>query len=459
MSLEPRAITRPHIELRDDFRIHLSPRREEFVIGDIRAFFHSIYTHAIPWAIHTKQVAKKNRDYNYYGNLIDLFCRNAQDGQTVGLPVGPDTSRLIAEVIASAIDVELQRKLGIGRNDASRYVDDYTISSPNGASGEQLLAALRQAVSAFELEVNYEKSAIQSTSRWHMVGWRDALRKHFPAPAAKDAAVSSEELKHFLYQLDQFSARHTDINVEKFGLQNARGALCQVNEWKFMQSSIINLYRKNSTLINVFCEIVILRNAEKKDVNIPELQEFIEGRISRLVNENRTGELVWLLFLALRVGVKIRAKKLAPICEIHSGMIALLAAWLCRSDLVEGNLDLRAWTRHCSTDGLRGPLWLFAFEATRGLVPHQDVRYIDNDPYFSALKKFKVSFFNAERGLSSVSSLLRDLKSENVHQGRVLAAIRSEDKNKIDKFEDGEIDFVDEMSDEQESDENEDDEY
>lgn len=76
----PRALLRPSVDLRDEFRLKLSSRREEYVAADIRAFFHSIYTHAIPWAIHGKSSAKQNRGFTYYGNLIDLFCRNAQDG-------------------------------------------------------------------------------------------------------------------------------------------------------------------------------------------------------------------------------------------------------------------------------------------------------------------------------------------------------------------------------------------
>lgn len=53
--IDPRAVMRPNIDLRDDFRIDLSSRREEYVAADIRAFFYSIYTHSIPWAIYGKE--------------------------------------------------------------------------------------------------------------------------------------------------------------------------------------------------------------------------------------------------------------------------------------------------------------------------------------------------------------------------------------------------------------------
>ena len=178
---------RQSVEIRDDFRVHLSSRREEYVAADLRAFFHSIYTHAIPWAIHGKDFAKQNRGLSHYGNLIDLLCRNAQDGQTLGLPVGPDTSRLIAEIVASAVDVRLQQRLGIGVRDASRYIDDYSLSSADGVSGEELLAALRMSAAFFELELNNEKSAIYPTSHRQDTGWQQAAR----APAAPIASERS----------------------------------------------------------------------------------------------------------------------------------------------------------------------------------------------------------------------------------------------------------------------------
>jgi glycosyltransferase A (GT-A) superfamily protein (DUF2064 family) len=76
--------------------------------ADINRFYPSVYTHSIPWAIHTKAVAKSNRGDGYIGNRIDRLVRNGQDGQTMGIPIGPDTSLLIAEILLT-----LQRHLAL----------------------------------------------------------------------------------------------------------------------------------------------------------------------------------------------------------------------------------------------------------------------------------------------------------------------------------------------------------
>ncbi len=237
-----RALMRPSIDLLDDFRVDLSSRREEYVVADIRAFFHSIYTHAIPWAIHGKTWAKANRAPTIYGNMIDLLCRNSQDGQTIGLPVGPDTSRLIAEVIASAIDSALRTRLNISGRDASRYIDDSTISGANGESSEEILAALRQSAAAFELELNNEKSATFPTSHRLATGWKQAIHAHIPPVQADNEAI-----QHFFYQVGRSCTEHPELNVEKYALQNARSALVLAEDWKSIQPSLINAYRRNTS--------------------------------------------------------------------------------------------------------------------------------------------------------------------------------------------------------------------
>ena len=78
---------------------------------DISRFYHSIYTHSIPWALHTKPVAKANHKLTLLGNRLDFWIRAGQDQQTIGIPIGPDTSLLIAELIMQRCDEELCAKI------------------------------------------------------------------------------------------------------------------------------------------------------------------------------------------------------------------------------------------------------------------------------------------------------------------------------------------------------------
>ncbi|MCT2539974.1 RNA-directed DNA polymerase [Sedimentimonas flavescens] len=434
----PRAVMRPSIDFRDDFRIDLSSRREEYAAADIRAFFHSIYTHAIPWAIYGKEWAKNgaNRGYAHFGNLIDLLSRNLQDGQTIGLPVGPDTSRLLAEVVASGIDELLRERLKISGRDASRYIDDYTISAPDGQAGENLIAALRQSAAHFELELNSEKSAVVSTATRHDVGWKQAVRGTIPK-----GVPNTQSMQHFFYEVGQLCEAHKSINVEKFAFANARSAFVLANDWHRIQSLLINAYRRNSTLVSLLVEIFILRQVEHGDLDLASLKEFVDHRIPVLARANRTGEIIWLLFLTIRLNVTLAENAVAPLYSMQNAMVALLVAFAASRQLVSGQVDFSVWNSSCDADGLRGQMWLYAYEApVRGIAIDIDTAFIEEDSYFSALHARKVRFLDIDNGFSSIATTLRALRDDNSRIRRVRADFLEDFDVNIDEYDDDDFD-------------------
>ena len=78
---------------------------------DISWFYPTFYTHTIPWALHGKKTAKSDRSNSLFGNTLDTDIRNCKHGQTTGIPIGPDTSHIIAEIVTCGIDQLLTEKL------------------------------------------------------------------------------------------------------------------------------------------------------------------------------------------------------------------------------------------------------------------------------------------------------------------------------------------------------------
>ena len=404
-----RAVFRPSIDLRDDFRVNLATRHERYVAADIRAFFHSIYTHAIPWAIYGKDWAKQNRQISHYGNLLDLYCRNAQDGQTIGLPVGPDTSRLIAEVVASGIDSALEQIVQIEDQDASRYIDDYTIAVASGQSGDSVIAAVRQAAANFELELNNDKSEVYLTSKRPSTGWKQAALAHVPRT---DKTTNS--FLRFFYEIGRVCLEHPELNVEKFALQNARSSFVNSDEWDGLQSHLINAYRRNSTLVSFLVEILILREVEHGDVNKAKLAGFIERRLPELAQENRTGEIIWLLLLIIRLEIEVPSDKISPLYRLENSMVALMVTYAAHHGMILGAVDHSIWQRHLTSQGLRSPMWLYAYESVRNETnPLPDRTFIEQDPFFSLLLNRNIKFFDPSQGFESIGSTLRVRRAEN----------------------------------------------
>lgn len=204
-----RALIRPAFDARDSQRVTLNAGYELLAEADIAAFFHSVYTHIIPWAIHGKVLAKrKKQDMAMYGNLLDLLVRNAQDGQTIGLPVGPDTSRLLAEIIGTAVDKAVQTALKGKRNWSAkqrggmRFVDDYTFGCTSQQEAEIMVAAVRRCANEFELELNNNKTRISPTGPFFPAAWKEHVRSLLP-----DTNADRGSLLRYFYGVEMGGSR------------------------------------------------------------------------------------------------------------------------------------------------------------------------------------------------------------------------------------------------------------
>jgi hypothetical protein len=103
---------------------------------DIKNYYRSIYTHSIPWAIHGKSYAKKHLRESILGNQLDRAVQKGQDGQTIGIPTGPDTSFIISEIILCRIIDALVNDNQIKHDRYIRYYEDPEDNDWDDVEGE-----------------------------------------------------------------------------------------------------------------------------------------------------------------------------------------------------------------------------------------------------------------------------------------------------------------------------------
>ncbi len=166
----------------------------QFVVkADVAACFPSIYTHSIPWALHGKEIAKKNHSLkNLTGNLLDKCSQNTRDKQTNGLLIGPHASNIISELILTSIDTMLLAK---GYTKLKRYIDDYEFYANSYSQAEQFLKDLGLNLRAYEMSLNEKKTLILPLPRPSAENWIQEL-KRFVFP--KGDAMSFSTVRSFL---------------------------------------------------------------------------------------------------------------------------------------------------------------------------------------------------------------------------------------------------------------------
>jgi hypothetical protein len=141
----------------------LEKKYKYFMKFDIAKCFNSIYTHSISWAVKSKSFAKENRELKSFDGEFDKLMRLANEGETNGIIVGPEFSRVFSEVILQRIDnlleirleqLNLKHKVNY---EAKRYVDDYFLFTNNDADSQIIYKEFKKILGDYKLFVNESK--------------------------------------------------------------------------------------------------------------------------------------------------------------------------------------------------------------------------------------------------------------------------------------------------------------
>lgn len=133
---------------------------------DVTKCFFNIYTHSITWSVKGKDFAKTHGDLYSFEARFDKLMQTANYNETNGIVVGPEISRIFAEIVFQDIDrrVLLRLQPRVHERDfvLRRYVDDYFIFANREDDLDLIMGYLRDELENYKLFINAEKT---STSR------------------------------------------------------------------------------------------------------------------------------------------------------------------------------------------------------------------------------------------------------------------------------------------------------
>jgi len=131
---------------------------------DISKCFDSIYTHTISWAVKDKETAKNKTSHEYFGSAFDSFMQNINYRETNSICIGPEVSRLFAEIIFAKIDKNvtktLVKKKIVNKKDYEirRYIDNYYVFVNDIGEADEIQHELSIALQEYNLHINDGKT-------------------------------------------------------------------------------------------------------------------------------------------------------------------------------------------------------------------------------------------------------------------------------------------------------------
>lgn len=377
-----------------DVRSAIRASARYVVKTDIAKFYHSIYTHSIPWAVHGKTYAKQNRRNHLLGNSLDRWVRNGQDGQTIGIPIGPDSSLVIAEILLSAFDADLMGKLH--NVPLMRHVDDFELAFRSYSDAEEALSVLQQVLGNYELQLNFAKTKIIELPVPLESVWVTPLRNHTFRTTPKGQRADLIRYIDLAYRLMK---EHEDDHVLKYAVQRLRYETIDPTNWPLTLDFLIqSLIAETGVCLQVLAQLME-RHGNGYAINLNSIEEILNFLLCKQCPLNHGSEASWSLWAVLYWDLKVSPDAAKAISQMEDSIVALLALDAQSRGLIPSGLDTTIWQTFMTKNSLYGEQWLLSYEARiKDWLPSNDrIDHVDDDPNFSWLKSFNVEFYDAAR--------------------------------------------------------------
>ncbi len=153
----------------ESYRFHRCEKKYNKLLKlDISKCFDSIYTHSLTWALYGREAVKENvpRSLDTFGGKFDKLMQHMNYNETNGIIIGPEFSRIFAELILQSVDRAVcndLRRDSVGHihkidYEIFRYVDDYFVFYNDEAVKNDVVQVLQLNLKDYKLYLNKSKA-------------------------------------------------------------------------------------------------------------------------------------------------------------------------------------------------------------------------------------------------------------------------------------------------------------
>ena len=174
----------------ESYKYHRSEKKYDAMVQiDVSKCFDSIYTHSLPWAVLGKDQTKFSLEESKatFGGRFDALMQNLNHKETNGIVIGPEFSRIFAEIILQSVDAALIKQLADGANlthkvdyEIFRYVDDFFVFYNEESTQLKIFETLQEILKGKKLSINTAKI------------------KHYQKPTITEITIAKERISMLL---------------------------------------------------------------------------------------------------------------------------------------------------------------------------------------------------------------------------------------------------------------------
>ena len=351
------------------------------VHADISKCYPSIYTHAIPWALVGKDVAKNNtgkKEQNKWYNQIDHFAQISKNGETHGLLIGPHTSNVLSEIILCAIDGDLSKKY----DSYIRHIDDYKCYVNTKEEADNFIIDLNRELRKYDLLLNHKKTEIYELPICVVETWIHKIQNHMATFQKFKDYIDYKEIQAFIDFIIKLVSENADNNsVVLYAIKALKDLNLTKNAQEYLVKFVVSLSLLYPYLVPILGKYIF----EKYEVDNNQIQKYANMIYERYIHKNNYEACSFALLYAIDSNSKIDSIDIKIIKSSQDCILMLMAFIYCKKNNLKSEVkQLKDYAQELKK-GEMDQYWLFVYECLGNLSGE-----------WGTMKKNKVSFLKSE---------------------------------------------------------------
>lgn len=252
---------------------NLNIKYKYFIRTDYKACFDSIYTHTFKWLVGKDVNDTKNfKNVNMY-TVIDRILQNVNSRTSNGIVVGPEFSRMIAEILLQGIDSAVHNTL---LNDGYvngfnyhvyRYVDDIFVFAESEKLADIIVKQFSEASSKYLLRLN-ENKLCKKRVPFVLDEWLNETNL-FVNRVSNILFTSKDEQKNIIENLKENTNEENFESIKAYIFKDSMFSLMKPSLIKQFNKLICEFEEKNKTIVSYFLGMLLNKvKRNKTKVNI-----------------------------------------------------------------------------------------------------------------------------------------------------------------------------------------------
>ena len=321
----------------------------------------------------------------------------------------------MSEIILCTVDEAIFKR--IPNIIFKRYVDDYYIYAKDSSEIINILAVIRQELAKYELALNENKIQIFESPFVYGKPWVEQMKEYL-------------HLKSdiFLSKLIMEYNRYKDISILKYGLKVIQFQKYSAEEWKCIQSSLINIWVTLPSLSNFFATIF---KCNENVINKSLMKKAIYTIIENNLNLKNDQEVIWAVWISKIFNIQMSQHYIEKLLSSGNWLAIIIMLDIIKYKKLKKNSNVKKYLENLYDeiveefleDGnpqnlMRSEIWLLAYEIDKNKwlnINKKEFIFARKNEFFKKLLELNIEFYNSE---FNYKILEPQLKKDNIYVTR-----------------------------------------